>query len=1230
MPAENNAEKSKNFLGDALSQETLEGMREIAKENLKRQLETKISDDLKALALAEKDPAFKNSAEIQQIKKELEATLEKIKALENPTEAEVTSLEAEREALSNKLSEASQAIEQKPTAEAKTVLPTETEFPTSTQPPKEKKSYMVQGKRDEELAGRIETESKEKQKEYQDEQLPLVAERLNDQKSKLREILTKPDLNPEKIEKIQEALRETDQFEMSAKVLKDRGELINNDVIERFWQRVENNFDIISEELWVPENLPVVSPQEIDRVSQELEQRLREEKEPAEKMDLDLGEEIAQPPAPTVELQQAGQETETEEERIKRLIDESFNFYQVVHNSGARPDEARTSSLAQLRDRLSAEKIFREKANDAVVELRKRIAEAVGAEEDAEREAPVNQEQFPPSGRGPSQEQKSEADDLFHKGPEPEGEPPPEPRGGAGELPPIPGQENITSPAAPAEAEPPPKEPELTKEPVESAEGEIPKEILEAAKEIAKVETIEDVKKIPEAVKKKISLGLGNAGFFVKERVNGKIAEWAGWLEAKFQNNNAARLVFSAIREEYYRDSAAARKKMEDIAEGKDKKTFSQYSYLITGAIKFGRIAGDILGYSAALPLRGAMMIGQMASRGAGFLEEARLKSNAVLEKTGRRMEDAEAAAEEFWKLYRQVEAEKGEGKVTAKDLEIEALPERLASIVERLKKDGEPGLVFKIQELVFKKYIEGSVNNLERKLKEIESDSSLTPQEKETKTRELAGKYSEKLKDFDRVLSDQGKADVLAMTAKYVSGAAKIFTMGMVAQTILYSAEKLWENLAGGLGEQAETIAPVPPEEKSYMDNVLGINSKDGLDTKEVAIINNYLSEALKNDDFAEFERTNNVYGQTEVNGTGKTLEDYLIARGEEAQKRVEELELTQAPEPSAETPPQSEPAAEPAPAAEQKTPEFSLGGAVDIKASHFENTIEPGGDSAWKSTKELFMQNRHQLGFDVNKDKDFGQWAEKQTAELMKDYAEAHDGKTPELVNPGDKVVVEMEGGKYHLKMVDAGGKEIEPQALPQKEITPEEQSPAAPKIETTPTTPDGSKSVTLEQYKDAFAKTPSENGRWGLVRQYLLNPELKDSTVALSPQELNAFVHLFEGRAEEWPGLEKNNLPYTLEQFKNNLEHWTQKLASGDLNKIFENGRPDQIAELKASIFPVETRNGEIFYVQMQNNGAWKMSQLSEIGQQIPLTRKKGLFGGETEFFDLHNVRKVLNSR
>ncbi|MDP3764785.1 MAG: hypothetical protein Q8Q95_04160 [bacterium] len=295
-------------IGDTIPQEVLEGMREQAKENLKGQLETKISDDLEALALAEKDPAFKNSPEIQQIKSELGAFLEKVKALEDPPEAEVISFETEREALSNRLSETIQKIESQEPAPV-TPPTTETELPAAPQP-KERKSYMVQGRRDEELAGRIETESKEKQKEYQEEQLPLVAERLDDQKTKLKEILTKPDLGPEKTAQIQEALRETDQFEMSAKVLKERGELISNDVIERFWQRVENNFDIISEQFLVPANLPIESSPEGDRLTQELEQRLKEAQEPAEKMDIDLGEK-----------EPLTQELPTESEPLKSALD---------------------------------------------------------------------------------------------------------------------------------------------------------------------------------------------------------------------------------------------------------------------------------------------------------------------------------------------------------------------------------------------------------------------------------------------------------------------------------------------------------------------------------------------------------------------------------------------------------------------------------------------------------------------------------------------------------------------------------------------------------------------------------------------------------------------------------------------------------------------------------------------------------------------------------------------
>lgn len=894
--------------------------------------------------------------------------------------------------------------------------------------------------------------------------------------------------------------------------------------------------------------------------TRDLEKRLKENKEPAEKADWYPDEKS---PAERLTANKIIDET-------LRICQENISNRSVGTEEKKRKEETREESVGYLIDRLRANGIVSTtEVQSAIKELRTKMAEIENSEEDEIREKGLEpvytnekpDETIPPLPVEPPKNpepigkplNQKEMDDLMGITVEPE---------------------PITPPAGETGSE----VKELTTLDI-SPEGEKAVEGLADVEKIAADGVSEEevknklaatLEKIPEKDREKIGLGFNNIGFFVKERVNGKIANWAGFLEAKFQNNNTARLAFSAIRESYYRDSADAKRKMEEIASGGDKKAISQTAYVAGGALRFGRIAADFLGYTATLPLRYWTLGAQIASRGVGFIKEARLKSDEVLSKTGRRVEDINEAAEEAWKLYTEAQAESGDKEITAKDLEKTALPERLTSIIERLKKDTEPGVANKIQELVFKKYIEASIGNIGKKLEKIASDTSLTPQERDLKTEQLFSKYSDKLKDFDRILSDQGTVDTLAMLAKYASGTAKAATAAMAVQTLYLSGEKLWEHLSAGLGEKTfdavgfesgtthqEIPSGLTPEE--IQEN---IKIRD-----QLKIIN---PDGVKSMDF---------YGNAKVENSGQPLKEFW-----DHPEKINTLGVTE-----------------------------------NLKSTHFENPILGDRDNVWNSTEDTFKIYNRDLGYDPAKDGNINEWARRKTAEVIKELADKkYGGKMPDLVHEGDKVIVSITDGKPHLDFEASSG------------IKAGHLAEHAPSLKVNPEIPpaETGNTVGVDKFEKAWQET-SVDSRDSIVRQYvareIADPKYQSNHLPqLSPKKLEAFVQMFEDRGG-WKVIKTpESLGQALQNFDVDIKSFTRQLVEGRFDK---NLKSQELASLKASVFPIESKNGNIFFAQFQDKGQWKLYDVDAQGYTHSLDHKKGFLGGKTEVFDTLNVRKFL---
>lgn len=294
---------------------------------------------------------------------------------------------------------------------------------------------------------------------------------------------------------------------------------------------------------------------------------------------------------------------------------------------------------------------------------------------------------------------------------------------------------------------------------------------LEIEKKLEKesVEIKEEIEKIPEEEKKKIGSGLLNLGFYATKLKSDAMA----WIcdkavigiEKPIQEQGAIKRFLVSVAETYKKDSEKASKQIELPASLVSIKSASSTGQIISGILKYGRTVADIVGWTAGSPLRYVMAGAQFFSRGMEAAKEARLINAEIIKKT--RVKDIDEAADEAWKIYEIAKIKAGIGNVTKEFLEksyAENLPQDL---LERLKKS-EPGTATGILQKILKKDLE------------------------------LAIKYGRvnkaRLKEYDKMISQYGNVDVLAMGAKYAETAGKAVVAGVQIETAVLLMQKLPE----------------------------------------------------------------------------------------------------------------------------------------------------------------------------------------------------------------------------------------------------------------------------------------------------------------------------------------------------------------------------------------------------------------------------------------------------
>ncbi len=338
--------------------------------------------------------------------------------------------------------------------------------------------------------------------------------------------------------------------------------------------------------------------------------------------------------------------------------------------------------------------------------------------------------------------------------------------------------------------------------------------MLEPEEEKAEIKN--ELKEMPSEKREKIGFGLNNMGFFVQERKNNFFAKVFESAAKKFDKKSTMGRWLESFSDDYQKDTQKAREKMERIEKG-EKHRFGNVVSLGGNILRYGRVVTDIVGYTMGSPFRYVMMAGMFFSRGAEAAKEARLKNEEVIEKT--RVHDIDQAADEAWAIYGQAQSEAveaGKRKASKEDLEKAYRQNVPEDLLKRLEKGAEPGTASGILQKIIRKDVEMSVNGIEKKIKKIEANKELSAKERKLEREKILSKYSRHLNDLDRMVSQYGTVDALAMGARYTKAAAKGVVGAVMVETGGLLFRQLWNHLPDIISTASDS-EEIPQEELSY-----------------------------------------------------------------------------------------------------------------------------------------------------------------------------------------------------------------------------------------------------------------------------------------------------------------------------------------------------------------------------------------------------------------------------
>ena len=371
-----------------------------------------------------------------------------------------------------------------------------------------------------------------------------------------------------------------------------------------------------------------------------------------------------------------------------------------------------------------------------------------------------------------------------------------------------------------------------------------PKKIdpTEPSRDIPLEEVEKNIEKLSPEDREKLGWGLSTIGFKVEKAKNDLFAATLNKSLAKIDKKGTAGRFFTELRDSFAKDSENARKKGVDIQEGKDKARLKNLSFLSGNILRYGRMITDLTGASLASPLRYVMMGGMATTRLAEAGKEARLKNEDVIEKT--RIQDVEKAHEEALKIYERAKIKEKTENVSAEALKNAYMMEMPKDIIKRLE-NPSTGNTF-IQKII-KEDIGIGLMFLIYKIQEVEENSKLSPEQKEKEIEKIITKQKKNLEDYDRIITQYGTVDGLAMAGRYAQTAGKAVVAVVTVETLYLSAEKLWGTISHILtSHDVQTNGTSGKIVKS----ILKTNEKPKIPTPPSApspVINNFTNDGIK-----------------------------------------------------------------------------------------------------------------------------------------------------------------------------------------------------------------------------------------------------------------------------------------------------------------------------------------------------------------------------------------------
>ena len=330
-----------------------------------------------------------------------------------------------------------------------------------------------------------------------------------------------------------------------------------------------------------------------------------------------------------------------------------------------------------------------------------------------------------------------------------------------------------------------------------------------------------EVEQMPAKERERLGLGLRNMGFFARELKSKALAglcklaadgvdRFYGEDQQKMQIEDRGVFIRFAksLEGEFKNDATSARKQIEDS--NKKVKAMQQVQNVSTitgGALKWGRTAADVAGWTIGSPLRYITIGAQVFSKVIGNAKETRLINKKVINKT--RIEDIDEAMDEAWNLYGQAKIQATKDGVVSGEILNKVYLENLPKDLLKRLENTEPGSTVGIIQTLLKKDIEWAIKH-----GKITKNS-----------------FELFLKDCDRLVSHYGEIDALALGARYAQTAGKAVIAGVAlesfallmqrapeivrnAGSMLHELDQIWEGKESELPKGAqmpETGSVVP-----------------------------------------------------------------------------------------------------------------------------------------------------------------------------------------------------------------------------------------------------------------------------------------------------------------------------------------------------------------------------------------------------------------------------------